>query len=199
MTALNQLKKRLRPGQVYRRADLARLSNAVDRHLRALLNEGRLTKVAPGLYMAPRKTRFGAAPADTKKLVESFLKDDRFLMVSPNDYNGLGVGTTQLYNETVVYNGKRHGRFELDGRTFDFRRKSFFPNEASAEFLLVDLLNNLKRLAEDQGEVTHRARARATEMDQAALKTAVEKFGGVRAKRELRPVLNHENRLAQAA
>ena len=199
MTALNQLKKRLRPGQMYRRADLARLSNAVDRHLRALLNEGRLTKVAPGLYMVPKKTRFGVAPADTKKLVESFLKDDRFLMVSPNDYNGLGVGTTQLYNETVVYNGKRHGRFELDGRTFDFRRKSFFPNEASAEFLLVDLLNNLKRLAEDQGEVTHRARARAVEMDQAALKTAVEKFGGVRAKRELSSVLYDENRLAQAA
>lgn len=199
MSALNELKKRLRPGQVYRRADLARLSNAVDRHVQELLEEGRLTKVAPGLYMTPRKTRFGAAPADAKKLVERFLKDTRFLMVSPNDYNGLGVGTTQLYNETVVYNGKRHGRFILDGRTYDFRRKPFFPNEASAEFLLVDLLNNLKRLAEDEEAVTTRARERAATMDLTALKSAVEKFGGVRAKRELRPVLDEAYGFAQAA
>lgn len=199
MTALNQLKKRLRPGQVYRRADLARLSNAVDRHLRDLLEEGRLVKAAPGLYMAPKKTRFGAAPADAKKLVERFLKDHRFLMVSPNDYNGLGVGTTQLYNETVVYNGKRHGRFDLDGRTYDFRRKSFFPNEASAEFLLVDLLNNLKRLAEDEEAVTKRARERAADMDPAALKSAIEKFGGVRAKRELSFVLDEAQGFAEAA
>lgn len=199
MMALNQLKKRLRPGQVYRRADLARMSNAVDRHLRQLLDEGRLVKAAPGLYMVPKKTRFGDAPADTSKLVAGFLKDDRFLMVSPNDYNGLGVGTTQLYNETVVYNGKRHGQFELDGRPFDFRRKSFFPNEASAEFLLVDLVNNVKRLAEDQEAVMEHARARAKEMDPSALKSAVEKFGGVRAKRELMPVLDAADGLAAAA
>ena len=59
MTATAELKKRLRPGQVYRRKDLARWSNAIDRHLRLLLDEGRLEKVGPGLYMAPRKTRFG--------------------------------------------------------------------------------------------------------------------------------------------
>ena len=52
----------LRAGHVYRREDLARLSNAVDRHLQQLLEEGRLKKVSGGVYMAPRKTRFGAAP-----------------------------------------------------------------------------------------------------------------------------------------
>ncbi len=189
MTALNRLKKRLRPGQVYRRADLARMTTAVDRHLRQLLDEGRLVKVSAGLYATPKKTRFGDAPADPNKVVERFLKDDRFLIVSPNDYNGLGVGTTQLYNETVVYNGKRHGRFHLDGRPFDFRRKAFFPKEVTVEFLLVDLLNNLKRLAEDGDEVVRRAKARAVDMDTSALRTAVENFGGVRAKHELMPVL----------
>ncbi|MDG1827205.1 MAG: hypothetical protein P8H62_13170 [Henriciella sp.] len=175
------------------------MSNAVDRHLRQLLDEGRLVKAAPGLYMVPRKTRFGDAPADATKLVAGFLKDDRFLMVSPNDYNGLGVGTTQLYNEMVVYNGKRHGQFELGGRPFDFRRKPFFPSEVSAEFLLVDLLNNVTRLAEDQEAVMARARNRAREMDPSALKSAVEKFGGVRAKRELMPVLDNVDALARAA
>jgi hypothetical protein len=62
--------------------------------------------------LVPRKIRFGDA---AEKLIEAFLKDDRFLMVSPNDYNSLGVGTTQLYNEPVVYNRNRHGRHTLDG------------------------------------------------------------------------------------
>lgn len=68
-----------------------------------------------------------AAPADQEELVQSFLADDRFLIVSPNAYNGLGVGTTQLYNKPVVYNRKRHGDFELNGRPFEFRRRRPFP------------------------------------------------------------------------
>lgn len=188
MSTLARLKKHLRPGQVYRRADLARWSNAVDRHLQQLVNEGRLVKVSGGLYMAPTKTRFGDAPAEPHKLVSKFLKDDRFLMVSPNDYNGLGVGTTQLYNETTVYNHKRHGRFEFDGHPFDFRMKAAFPRVASREFLLVDLVNNLDRLAEDQEDVLSRAEMRAAEMDAKALKKAVRDYGGQRTKRVLGPL-----------
>ena len=78
------------------------------------------------------------------------MKDRRFLLASPNAYNRLGVGTTQLYDKTVVYNHKRHGRYSLGGRTFDFRMKSSFPKTADTEFLLVDLVNNLNQLAENQ-------------------------------------------------
>jgi hypothetical protein len=53
MTKLQELKKRLRPGQVYRREDLTRWSNAVDRHLKQLVEEGTLTKLAGGLYGYP--------------------------------------------------------------------------------------------------------------------------------------------------
>lgn len=63
MSALSDLKRHLRPGQVYRRKDLARWSNAVDRHVRQLVDEGRLDKVSAGVYMAPRQTRFGVVPA----------------------------------------------------------------------------------------------------------------------------------------
>jgi hypothetical protein len=42
MTALTEFTKHLRPGQVYRRKDLARWSTSVDRHLKQLLVEGRL-------------------------------------------------------------------------------------------------------------------------------------------------------------
>ena len=70
---------------------------------------------------------FGKAPAQDDELVATFLKDDRFLLASPNAYNSLGVGTTQLYDKTVVYNHKRHGEYALGGRKFDFRVKPAFP------------------------------------------------------------------------
>jgi hypothetical protein len=160
MTKLEELKRRLRPGQVYRREELARWSKAVDRHLKQLQGDGTLTKLAPGLYVYPKKTVFGKAPAEDDKLIETFLKDDRFLMASPNAYNGLGVGTTQLYDKTVVYNRKRHGTFSLGGRTFEFRVKMSFPKTLSREFLLVDLVNNLDRLAESKKEVLARVSER---------------------------------------
>ena len=189
MKALSNLKRHLRPGQVYRRKDLAKWSNAVDRHVRELMAEGRLEKVSPGLYMAPRKTKFGTAAAKPKKLVEAFLGDDRFLMVSPNAYNGLGVGTTQLYNEPVVYNRKRHGRFKLDGRTYDFRMRPSVPKRLSKELLLVDLLHNLDRLPEDKTVVLPSAIETAGQMDRRRLSRAVEDYGSARAERLLAPVL----------
>ena len=189
MSALSDLKRHLRPGQVYRRKDLARWSNAIDRHVRLLVDEGRLEKVSPGVYMSPRKTRFGTAPARPEKLVKTFLGDDRFLMVSPNAFNGLGVGTTQLYNEPVVYNRKRHGKFTLDGRVYDFRMRPSVPKVLSREVLLVDLLHNLDRLAEDKSAVLPRALERAKEMDRSRLARAVRDFGSARAERLLTPVL----------
>lgn len=191
MLALMELKRKLRPGQVYRRKDLARWSNAVDRHLRQLVTEGRLEKVANGLYMAPRNTRFGAAPAKPEKLVETFLGDDRFLMVSPNAYNGLGVGTTQLHDVPVVYNHKRHGRFMLDGREYDFRMRTMVPSHLTQEVLLVDLLHNLERLPEDAASVLPKALERARGMDRKRLARAVRDFGSARAERLLSSVLHN--------
>jgi hypothetical protein len=183
MSGLNPLRRHLRPGQVYRRKDLARWSKAVDRHLAQLVEEGRLEKVSGGLYMVPRETRFGKAPAADDELVGSFLGDDRYLLVSPNAYNGLGVGTTQLYNAPVVYNRKRHGRLELDGRPYEFRRRMSFPKTVSEEFLLVDLLHNLDRLAEDTDVVRERALARAEKMNAKRLSKAVHDYDSARVRR----------------
>lgn len=183
MSKLEELKKQLRPGQVYRREDLAKWSNAVDRHLKQLLASGTLTKLSGGVYYCPKKTVYGDAPAEDEKLVETFLKDHRFLVASPNAYNALGVGTTQLYNETVVYNRKRHGRFALGGRTFEFRVKPDFPKTLSPEFLLVDLVNNLDRLAENQDQVLERVKAKAASYDGARLQRVARDYGTVRAKK----------------
>jgi hypothetical protein len=186
MTKLEQLKKHLRPGQVYRRSDLAQWSNAVDRHLKQLVSEGTLTKLAGGLYLYPKATVFGKAPPEDDKLVESFLKDRRFLLASPNAYNSLGVGTTQLYDKTVVYNHKRHGELALGGRKFAFRMKPSFPKTLSREFLLVDLVNNLDQLAESKEEVLARVRERVASYEAARrpqLQRAAHEYGNVRTKK----------------
>jgi len=191
MTKADELKKHLRPGRVYRRQDLAVWSNSVDRHLKALLSDGTLTKVAAGLYLYPKQTAFGEAPADDVTLVGSFLKDRRFLLASPNLYNSLGVGTTQLYDKTIVYNLKRHGNFWLDGRPFDFRVKPF-PRRLSKEFLLVDLVNNVDRLAESRYEVLARVKERAPSFDVPRLERAARDYGNLRTKKFFSEALKAE-------
>ncbi|MEQ1705788.1 MAG: hypothetical protein ABL867_07450 [Rickettsiales bacterium] len=183
MSKLQEIKKHLRPGQVYRREDLAKWSNAVDRHLKQLQEEGKLTKLSGGLYYCPKKTVFGNTPADDRKLVEAFLRDHRFLLTSPNAYNSLGLGTTQLYNETIVYNHKRHGRFELGGRTFEFRVKPRFPMRLTTEFLLVDMVNNLDALAEDTSAVLERVKKKLPTFRQVALMRCVQEYGSIRTKK----------------
>src|SRR5712691_9715691 len=190
MANLEKLRRHLRPGQVYRREHLAQWSNAVDRHLRQLVNDGTLTKLAPGLYSFPRETAFGKTPAEDDKLVKTFLKDHRFLLASPNAYNRLGVGTTQLYDKMVVYNHKRHGNFLLGGRAFDFRVKPSFPRTLSREFLLVDLVNNLDRLAESREEVLARVKQRAPSFDVPRLQRAARDYGNVRTKKFFAQALN---------
>jgi hypothetical protein len=114
--------------------------------------------------------------------VASFLKDRHFLLASPNAYNSLGVGTTQLYDKTVVYNRKRHGEFALGGRVFDFRVKPF-PKRLSSEFLLVDLVNNLDWLAENRDEVLTRVKERVALFDQPRLERTARDYGNVRTKK----------------
>jgi hypothetical protein len=56
--ATARLADELQAGRVYRREDLARLSNAVDRHLNELVSTGLLKKLAQGLYYAPKQSNF---------------------------------------------------------------------------------------------------------------------------------------------
>jgi hypothetical protein len=183
MTKLDDLKTHLKPGQAYRRAELAQWSTSVDRHIKQLVESGVLKKLSGGLYAYPKETAFGPAPAADRDVVSAFLKDGRFLLASPNAYNSLGVGTTQLYDKTVVYNHKRHGEFKLGGRKFAFRVKPHFPKSLTPEFLLVDLVNNLDLLAEAKDEVLKRVTQRALAMDGPKLRRAVREYGNERTKK----------------
>jgi hypothetical protein len=184
--ALARLKEHLRAGGVYRRKDLLRWSNNIDRHLKTLGADGTLQKLRIGLYYHPRKFEFGEAPADEHDLLRAFLRTNRFVVVSPNAYNQLGLGTTQLYNKRVVYNRHRNGMFMLGNRMFTFKRRSNIPRQLSAEFLLVDLVNELGQLAEDQDSVLSRVRERIKAMDPKKLSRSISRYGKHSTKKQFK-------------
>ena len=189
MSRLEGLKRKLKRGSVYRRADLAKLSKSVDRHLAELIKDGTLRKVSHGLYHFPEQSSFGAVPPDEETLIREFLKDQRFLITSPNAYNSLGVGTTQLYNIKVVYNHKRHGEIKLGNRSFLFQQKHHFPKTVTPEFLLVDLVNNIDRLAEDNPLIFDKVVSRAQYFDSGKLRKAVNNYGNIKTKKLLASVI----------
>jgi len=190
LSALDQVAKSLRAGKVYRREDLANVSNAVDRHLRELVAGGALKRLAQGLYYAPKKSAFGLLPPEDRALIAAFLRDKDFLVFSLSSYNTLGLGTTQLYNKTLVYNHKRHGLFSLGNRQFDFRVKPRFPKKLTPEFLLVDAINNLDELAEDKNQVLQLAARKLSGFDQVNLTLAVARYGSVATKKRFGQWLN---------
>jgi hypothetical protein len=180
----------LQAGRVYRREDLARLSKAVDRHLQELVSTGTLKKLAQGLYYAPKQSSIGLLPPTDEQVVRGFLRDNDFLVFSPSTYNTVGLGTTQLYNSTLVYNHKRHGVFKLGNRRFDFRVKPRFPKKLTPEFLYVDLLNNLDDLAEDRDSVLSQARTKYMSFNQSLLQKALDSYGNMATRKRVREWLN---------
>ena len=180
--SFEKLDTHLEGGHVYRRELLLSFSNAVDRDLSTLVNKGLLAKVGSGLYYKPMTSRFGTLPPDNDQLVKAFLRDDQFLLYSWNQYNTLGLGLTQLYNHIIVYNYKRHGLFQLDEKQFDFRRPARgFPDKLTAEFLLVDLVNNLNELAEDTDFVKNQIKKNCLKFNLEKVATYAKQYGKIKA------------------
>jgi hypothetical protein len=188
---MDLLRQHIKQGQLYRRSDLEYYSTAIDRHLAQLVSEGALVKLNHGLYYSPRQSKFGMVPPDDHDLVKCFLKDDDFLLVSPNTFNTLGLGLSQLYNTTWVYNHKRKGELQLDGRTFEFKLKSTFTKKSTKEFLLVDLLNNFDHLAEDEEKVLARLPNILRGLNVEALMRATQQYGTGKTKRIMKSMLRN--------
>jgi len=193
---METLKQHIKPGQVYRRSDLEYYSSAIDRHLGMLTKDGSLVKLSQGLYYAPKSSKFGSVPPDDSVWVESFLKDSDFLIVKPNVYNTLGLGLTQLYNTTWVYNHKRKGEFKFNGRTFEFKIKSSFPTQLTKAFLLVDLLNNLDELAEDQNQTIKSLTSNLSNFNDAELMRVTQQYGSGRTKQLLKSIYRNKLQFA---
>ena len=192
---MNTLFQHINQGEVYRRSDLEYYSTAIDRQLAQLIKGGKLVKLKQGLYYAPMQSKFGVVPPDDHLLVERFLKDEDFLLISPNSFNILGLGLTQLYNTMWVYNHKRKGEFILNGKSFDFKLKNSFPQKITREYLLVDLLNNFESLAEDKKNIVDKLTRNVLSFNMDALMKATQQYGNGTAKRIIklivRKVLQH--------
>lgn len=189
MKSAQKLKASMQPGRVYRRQDLEGFSTAVDRDLKTLVDSGEVRKLAGGLYYCPVKNAFGFTPPKEHELLRAFLKTDDFLLTSYNYFNQLGLGLTQVYNSGLVYNHKRTGEYSLGGQKFQFRLVPAYPHKLSREFLLVDLLNNLKHLPDNTAGVLANLKPRLREFDGPALKTCLERYGSSRAKKVLRELV----------
>lgn len=188
---MDLLRQHIKPGEVYRRSDLEYYSTAMDRHLASLTKDGTLVKLNQGLYYAPKQSKFGIVPPHDRQVVERFLKDDDFLLVSPNTFNSLGLGLTQLYNTTWVYNHKRKGEFQLNGKTFEFKLKSSFPKNITREYLLVDILNNIEDLAEDQSQTLDKLPNIIGSFNSDALMKATQLYGNGKTKRKLKSIVRN--------
>ena len=185
MKNAEKLKTSMRPGRVYRRQHLKDFSTAVDRDLKSLVASRDVKKLAGGLYYRPRKNRFGDTPPDDRDLVRAFLKTADFLLTSRNHYNQLGLGLTQVYNTYLVYNHKRSGDFSLGGKHFKFRLVPAYPEKLSKEYLLIDMLNNLKHLPDNTDLVLRNLKSRLNQFDQAGVKKQLERYGRPAARRAL--------------
>lgn len=172
----------LSPGELYSWDNLKEYSNSPGRDIKRLVDEGLLKKVGPGLYLVPKKGRFGDVPLTEAQLVGGFLKTDDFLMFSTTQYNALGLGLTQLKNEFVVYNHKRHETVFLAGRVFHFKRpNNFFPDKLTKEFLLLDLMNNIKSFGESEADLKEKvvSSVNSGEFNVELLLSLVNKYGKV--------------------
>jgi hypothetical protein len=176
MTNAEKLINSMQPARVYRRRDLESCSTAVDRDLHTLVASGKVRKLAGGLYYRPGKNAFGVPPPEEKELARAFLKTDDFLLTSYNYFNQFGLGLTQVYSTTLVYNHKRTGEYLLGGKRFQFRLVPAYPAELSREFLLVDMLNNLKHLPDNTAGVLENLRSRLKGFDSAALAVCLIKY-----------------------
>lgn len=173
----------MKPGQIYRRKELLSVSKSADRVLRDLVEIGRLTKVEPNLYFFPRVSRWGNVPASLEDLVTAFLKTDDYLILTNADYNSLGLGLTQLWNEARVYNKKRHVKLNLGNYNCFFQRpNNGYPSKLSKEFLLIDLMNNLQEVGEDPNELKERIVVNLYKFDQKKIKHMSSKYGKVGTK-----------------
>lgn len=151
-------------GHVYRAGEIEGLGKDSSRDLNDLLKAELICRAGPGLYYKPRRLAGRAIPANTERVLQKFLRSDQFLVRHISDFNKLGLGTTQHAAVTYVYNRKRSGAIELDGRKYMFVVRKL-PQAQTNEYLLVDMLNNLKSLGEDSHYFLQKLAATLPKMD----------------------------------
>lgn len=166
----------LEAGRVYRTGHLRAWGANPTRLAQRLEAAGDLVSQGYGLWLAPRTTRFGRAPATDEALLDVFLDGTPWVMTGPPAWNALRLGSTALFAHPLVYNTKRTGRFVLGGRTFDLRREAF-PVDAPAEWFVVDLLRHADTVGLAREQVAAELARRRDQFDASRLREMAGRFG----------------------
>ena len=167
----------LRRGRVYRTRDLARWSGNPTRLANRLVERGLLQRLAHGLYLHPSESRFGSVPPTDRELLRAFLGGAPYVVTGPEAWNALGLGSTAMHADTLVYNTKRSGMFRLAGRTFRLRRVAF-PRNPPKEWFAVDLLERADEAGVSRREVASAVAAavEAGRLDAETLRAMAERY-----------------------
>ena len=126
--------------------------------------------------------------------MRAFLDDSRFVFTGPEEWNALGLGTTAVFAERLVYNLKRSGTFDLGGRRFHLRRVAF-PENPLPEWFVVDLFEHAGAAAaapEDLEASLARGLRRGT-FDRSRLRNMAARYGTKATRRRI------ESAIANAA
>jgi len=169
------------PGRVYRTRELRQWSANPARLAQRLVRDGQLVQLAHGLFAAPRRSRFGAAPPTDEALLRAFLDGGPLVFTGPERWNALGLGTTAVFATPLVYNTKRSGLFTFGGRQFLLRRVAF-PEAPSPEWFVVDLFENAEQAATapEKLRVALEAALRAKKFDRDRLASTSRRYGSRR-------------------
>lgn len=168
----------LKPGRVYRTRDLQTWSANAPRLAKRLVQEGSLVPVAHGLFVHPRRGRFGDVPPSDEELMRAFLDGGPFVFTGPDRWNALGLGSTAVFAVPLVYNAKRSGTFDLGGRRFVLRRVAF-PENPRPEWFVVNLLEHAEEAGASRADLVAalgRALSRGV-FDRKWLRAMAERYG----------------------
>ena len=146
---------KLEPGRVYRTRDFAVWTKNPTRLARQLVERGELKPLRQGLYTSPRSGRFGPVPPRDEAVMEGFLEGDDFVFTGPEKWNTLGLGTTALHANPLVYNHKQTGLFDFGNRQFRLRRVAF-PSQPPAEWFVIDLFEHAEEAGVSHEDLTER-------------------------------------------
>lgn len=143
----------LEPGRVYRTRDLAAWGQNAPRLAKRLVREGKLLPLVHGLFVYPKRSRFGVVPPSDEELMRAFLGGSPFVFTGSDRWNALGLGTTAVFAAPTVYNTKRSGTFHFGGRRFVLRRVAF-PENPTPEWFVVDLLEHADEAGASRSELS---------------------------------------------
>jgi hypothetical protein len=180
----------LKPGRVYRTHELSRWGRNAPRLANRLTREGKLVRLGRGLFAHPKRGRFGAVPPADEELARAFLDGSPFVFTGPERWNALGLGTTALSTERLVYNAKRTGTFTLGARRFRLRRVAF-PKTPTAEWFVVDLFEHAEQAGASRSDlVTALARVlRQGRLDRGRLREMAARYGTRRTLQQVNAAL----------